>query len=389
MSLADLLKVAFFTPGLNGRWGLPLLFWGPPGVGKSRRIEKVAQDLGLHCTAIIASVREPSDFGGLPIPTKVGHTTLIEYAAPAWIVNLLVDHNAQAVVFLDEISTAPPAVQAALLRFILDGALGDYQIPKEVRFVAAANETEDAAGGWDLSPPLANRLGHIEWECPTASEWADWLVDDSAPTETITDPLILQNEVEEKWTEHFAQAKGLVASFIRTRQHLLFKLPKEGNTARSKAWPSPRTWELATRAMAGCAVHHCGSNTEHALTAAYIGLGTALELCTFKAQMDLPNPSHLLDGKITWEHDPVRLDRTAAVFEACAALLGNRRLVNRQERAQRLWTLLESVLDDAADLTVNAARSLVKNKLYHCDEAIPVLVALQPMLDAAGIHFYL
>src|SRR5205823_11964182 len=61
------------------------------------------------------------------------------------------------------ISTAPPAVQAAMLRIVLERVVGDLELPPGVRVVAAANPPEQAADGWDLAPPLANRLVHLDW----------------------------------------------------------------------------------------------------------------------------------------------------------------------------------------------------------------------------------
>jgi MoxR-like ATPase len=55
--------------------------------------------------------------------------------------------------FLDELTTAPPAVQAAMLRVVLERAVGDVELPASVRIVAAANPAEQAADGWELTAP--------------------------------------------------------------------------------------------------------------------------------------------------------------------------------------------------------------------------------------------
>src|ERR1700761_775365 len=46
---------------------VPVLLWGAPGTGKTSVIRAMAQAMGLPCEAVIASIREPSDFAGLPI----------------------------------------------------------------------------------------------------------------------------------------------------------------------------------------------------------------------------------------------------------------------------------------------------------------------------------
>jgi integrase len=44
---------------------------------------------------------------------------------------------------------------------VLERVVGDLELPDAVSVVAAANPPEMSAGGWDPSPPLANRFCHI------------------------------------------------------------------------------------------------------------------------------------------------------------------------------------------------------------------------------------
>ena len=137
---------------------VPVLLWGAPGTGKTSAIRAMAQAMGLPCETVIASIREPSDFAGLPIVVGDG----VRFAPPAWARRLA--EAGHGLLFLDELSTAPPAVQAALLRVVLERVVGDLTLPDAVAVVAAANPPEQAADGWDLSAPLANRLCHLAWQ---------------------------------------------------------------------------------------------------------------------------------------------------------------------------------------------------------------------------------
>ena len=140
---------------------LPVLLWGEPGIGKTAALTQLAAALDLPLTTVIASVHEPSDFSGLPVvgddPAEQG----VPMAPPDWAVRLV--RAGRGLLFLDELSTAPPAVQAALLRLVLERRVGALRLPPGVRIVAAANPRSSAADGWELSPPLANRFVHLQW----------------------------------------------------------------------------------------------------------------------------------------------------------------------------------------------------------------------------------
>src|SRR5204862_1816424 len=99
---------------------------------------------------------------GLPVVVRgEANGARVDFAPPRWAVDLA--HAGRGIAFFDEISTAPPAVQAALLRVVLERTVGDLTLPDAVSVVAAANPPEQAADGWDLSPPLANRFCHLDW----------------------------------------------------------------------------------------------------------------------------------------------------------------------------------------------------------------------------------
>ena len=140
---------------------LPVLLWGEPGIGKTAALSHLADALELPLTTVIASVHEPSDFSGLPSRRRRSRDTG-RSDGPAGL-GRAPGPGRPGVLFLDELSTAPPAVQAALLRVVLERRVGALRLPPGVRIVAAANPRSSAADGWELSPPLANRFVHLQW----------------------------------------------------------------------------------------------------------------------------------------------------------------------------------------------------------------------------------
>src|SRR5262249_31777559 len=139
---------------------LPVLLWGEPGIGKSATLGQLAAALRLPMETVIASIPEPSDFSGLPIVGDDPAQQARPMAPPAGAVGVAAP--GRGLLFSDELPSAPPAVQAALLRVVLERRVGSLRLPDQVRIVAAANPPASAADGWHLSPPLANRFVHLQ-----------------------------------------------------------------------------------------------------------------------------------------------------------------------------------------------------------------------------------
>ncbi|MEU1168154.1 MoxR family ATPase, partial [Streptomyces sp. NPDC005921] len=134
---------------------LPVLLWGEPGIGKTAALTQLAETLELPLTTVIASVHEPSDFSGLPVVGDDPAVQGVPMAPPDWAIRLV--KAGRGLLFLDELSTAPPAVQAALLRLVLERRVGALRLPPGVRIVAAANPRSSAADGWESRPRSPTR----------------------------------------------------------------------------------------------------------------------------------------------------------------------------------------------------------------------------------------
>jgi hypothetical protein len=115
-------------------------------------------------------------------------------------------------------------VQAALLRVVLERTVGDLALPADVAVVAAANPPEQAADGWDLSAPLANRLCHLTWEATPASV-ADGLAGGWAPPVV---PLLPGG-----WEAGEVAIRSLVAAFLRVRPALAIAPPDNARRRRA------------------------------------------------------------------------------------------------------------------------------------------------------------
>lgn len=390
MSMQNIRRVinaSLFTPTRTG-WGLPILFWGKPGIGKSDIIEDVANGVRLPLEVMSPGERGEGGYGCTPMPDSEGY---ISYPPPRWTEKF----KDCGFLFHDEINTAPPAIQAPLLGLLLKRRIGGAELCGRVRQMAAANDVADAAGGWDLAPPMANRLGHLPWEAPNENEWTEWLMSSSEDAPSSSESaLAIEARITKAWPAAWAKASGLVAGFIRAKPANLHAQPASGSPEASRAWPSHRSWESATRALASAACHGMSEVDGDMFAAAFVGSGCLGELITYRAVADLPDPTALLDGKITWKPDFKRLDRTFAVLGSTTSLImsditasGGHSKAKQDKRVMKRFEVFVKLLGDAAsnavDLCWGPAKSLSKAGMHDATpETKDVMRKLLPMINA-------
>jgi MoxR-like ATPase len=378
----NILRAALFTPGSNQTFGLPMLLWGLPGIAKSAIMRQLAANYGMPIEVLSPASRGEGAFGVTPVPDG-GRMT---YPRPDWTDKF--EKAGRGIVFVDEINLAATHYAGALLGLLQDRVLGSYQLGPGVRVFAAANPIDLAAasGGWDLSAPAANRVGHLDWPCPSVGDWSDWLLADIEDESIdIVNAADLEMQVLAAWPDAWARARGITTGFLSAHSTHLHALPQGGSGQVSRAWPSPRTWTHATRALASSAVHGLSERERDEFVAAFVGEGAAGELFTWLAAANLPDSAALLDGKVKWSHKKSRLDVTMAVFaSATAVCVATTVEPLRRRRAEAMWALLAQASDSAPDLIVTPARLLVQAKLF--SGAVRVLGKLNPILEAAGIQ---
>ncbi|MFK4083774.1 AAA family ATPase [Kribbella sp. NPDC020789] len=323
---------------------LPVLLWGEPGIGKTAALTQLAASLDLPLTTVIASVHEPTDFSGLPIVGDDPAVQGVPMAPPQWAVELV--KAGSGLLFLDELSTATPAVQAALLRVVLERRVGALQLPPGVRIVAAANPRTSAADGWELSPPLANRFVHLHWvhdrEVVVRGLGGTW------PRAEL--PTLLP----ERLPAAVAYARRAVCSFLEARPTLIHRLPVT-ESQRGGAWPSPRSWEAALTLLAFGTAAAASRDVLALLARGTVGDGPGLELLAHLDRMELPDPESLLADPNSAEL-PQRGDLRQAALEAVVAAIGAR---PERARWEAGWAVLIRALETGVpDLLVAPAMAL-------------------------------
>ena len=186
---------------------IPAFLWGPPGIGKSSIVRQIAEAEGIGFIDLRLSLMDPTDLKGIPFYDKSEHSAL--WAPPAFL-----PREGSGVLFLDELNSAPPAVQASAYQLILDRRVGEYELPKGWAIVAAGNRENDRGVVYRMPAPLANRFVHLEMEV-NVDDWRDW-----------------------------AYAAGMderVIAFIGYKNEELFTFDATQN---EKSFATPRSWEF-------------------------------------------------------------------------------------------------------------------------------------------------
>ncbi len=259
----------------------PVMLWGPPGVGKSDMVAQVGERNGVPVIDIRLSQMEPSDLRGIPF--RNGER--VEWAPPGMLPDAK-RHGVQGILFLDEITSAPPSVSAAAYQLILDRRLGEYQVPKGWAIFAAGNRQGDRGVTYSMPSPLANRFSHFEVETHL-DDWVAW-----------------------------AYAHGIddrVIAFLRFRPELLFDFDPAHNPV---AFPSPRSWEFAHRALQKFADK---PQLMQGGLQACVGSAAGIELHAFVQNLDqLPDLAAIVRGE-----DVTVPTETDLQYAVAAALVGH------------------------------------------------------------------
>lgn len=282
----------------------PVMLWGPPGVGKSQMVAQVGQRHDVPVIDIRLSQMEPSDLRGIPF-RKDSH---VEWAPPA----ILPDaerHGVEGILFLDEITSAPPSVSAAAYQLILDRRLGEYKVPDGWAIIAAGNRQGDRGVTYTMPAPLANRFAHFEVETHL-DDWVSWAY---------------ANGIDER-----------VIAFLRFRPELLFEFDPAHNPV---AFPSPRSWEFAHRALQKFGDH--GELLVDTLQAC-VGPAAGIELGAFVNNLDqLPDIDAIL------RREQVPLPKEIDLQYAVASALVGRALRAKNEGGDAAREVYGAVLDFA------------------------------------------
>jgi hypothetical protein len=346
----------------------PVILWGAPGQGKTSVLESIADASSRMLRTVLASIREPSDFAGLPTIVD-GKTKLI---APDWAQDIA--EKGDGILFFDEISTAPPATQAAMLRVALDRVAGDLYLGDNVSIVAAANPPEIAADGWDLAAPMANRFCHLEWALPADVVRDGFSIGWPEIAVPVVDSVRADREIQ--------NARLLVGAFLGARPDMVTVIPKATAEA-GRAFPTPRSWEMAAHLYGFATAAGVSNTARRMLITGSVGQAAAAEFLAYVADLDLPDPEMLLADPSKFVA-PTRGDRVYAVGASVLAAVKSNTTPERWKAAGKVVAAIAQA--DHSDVAVAIGKRWMA--IRPSADVMPdpeSLKALTPILRAAKL----
>ena len=325
----------------------PVFLWGPPGIGKSEIIEGITEELKGFCYDVRLSQMEPTDIRGIPFFNK--DNGMMDWAPPIDLPDAETASKYPIVVlFLDEMNSAAPAVQAAGYQLILNSRIGKYRLPENVVIVAAGNRESDKGVTYRMPSPLANRFVHLEIR-PDFDSWFEWA--------------------------NVNKVHADVVGYISFAKKSLFDFdPKSA----SRAFATPRSWTFVSQFLKQ---NNLADDELRDLISGTIGEGlSGAFMAHRKVSGQMPKPSEVLQGKVT----ELKVKEISAMYSLTISLcyelqeqytkLGKGKLTEWHEQADNfLWFMMNNFTTELVVMGARVALTtynlpMVPGKMKNFDE---------------------
>ncbi|MNV02132.1 ATPase family [compost metagenome] len=303
--------------------------WGPPGVGKSEGVKTLAKSLReiTKKKVVITDVRlllfNPIDLRGIPVPDAEKKFAI--WLRPQ-IFNMDPSPDVINILFLDEITAAPPTVQASAYQLTLDRKVGEHELPDNVIIMAAGNRVADKGVAHKMPTPLANRMTHFEIVAEL-DDWKEWAI---------------PNGIHE-----------MVLGYLNFQQADLHKFDPAID---DPAFATPRSWTFVSQYL------KIYNNVDQAfpMISGSIGQGMAVKFKGFaNTYGSLPNVDDILNGR------PVQLKNT---------------------KMDIMYALSSALVSRAPKATIEQLRNVIKFTITNANNVLPVEFSVLTLKDLLRIQ---
>lgn len=271
---------------------------GSPGLGKSSIVQQLAEDLEMRLIDLRLSAMQESDVLGIPYV----YQGEMKFSTPEW----WPDESKPTILFLDELKSAPPAVQTAAYRLILDRSIQNGSVlPNNVFIIAAGNLKEDKTGARDLLPAAANRFGLH---------------------------LLINRELAAEPFLNYAVNKGFdrtLIGYLEWKKDAIY-----GEIGQEAAFATPRTWEDVNKYLKIPSFTTKGAETTlTTVIAGAVGNAAAMDFMAYRENAHLlPDWNRIRNGDKSYNYTVSRGDgaveyavATGLAFEMLEAMRDEKR----------------------------------------------------------------
>jgi len=332
------------TACLAAQAKVPVLVQGPPGVAKSSVVWQWSQAMNRELMYLIGSTHAPEDMSGLPFLSDC--KTFFMQTPPKWAERL---SRPGAMLFLDELTTVPPSVRAAMLSMLTERRLGDLVIHPDTLFLAACNPSSMAPNASPLEKSMANRFFHWDWQHDFDAWTSGMLSEDDNFTPSWV-PVVPGD-----WSRFKPQFGALIVSYTRKNSNDRIAVPTNDE---DMAFATPRSWKFLRDALAAAESVGAPMDIKKNLAIGMVGKQTGRNFMQFLNQFDLVDPEEVLAGTKTFRHDRKRADLTVTLMTSIVTAVKQKYTEDRMDAAVELFC--SNLGKDTADLVFCQLRHLVE-----------------------------
>lgn len=332
--------------------GTPSGTRGVVGVAKSQSILQWSKLAGREMMLLIGSTHAPEDFSGIPYVDTA--RTFFDQVPPRWAERL---GRPGAVLFVDELTTVPPSVRAAMLSMLTEKRLGNLQIHPDTVMLAAWNPPELAPNASPLEKSMCNRFYHSEWEMDNAA-WESGMQSQDDNFEVSEYPTVPAD-----WRNNVVKWGFLITSYLRKNSADRVRLP---NNDEELAFPTPRTWHYLRNCLAAGESVDAPANVMATLASGCVGKTAGSNFMRFVAQLDLIDPEECLAGRKEFVFDRKRVDLAAALLVSLVSC------VKQNYSEERMVAAVDLFCNNVGKHTKDLVFTQLKNLVNARPEGKPV-----------------
>lgn len=341
-------------PFLVAQTGIPVILISGAGRAKTALIEQFSYEMKRNFYPVYLNSRDREDVGGYPRYDE--ETKTIRY-----ILDESLDIKEPALMFFDELNTAPEHVRVVAQRIINEKYLGNRKLG-DVWFFIAGNPPGVSANSVPFDPAIVNRCAVFNWSSPV-EWWSSFMV--ASGKNFLLNKISGDNDSRSLWRPVFPKVNRkkfeeelekyipVSVTFVKNHSNIVEEPDK------SEPYCSIRSITNAVSAL--CAVKAATDlqmNEKDALSlvvTSCVGEKAADKFLKYIEALDIPDPIEVMEGKVPL---PKRHDIIYIVVTALASKIKDTKMANK------VLEFYAELYSKHADL-VFFGLSLVKDQIVH------------------------